>query len=94
LGRHLQAELDAWTGYPPAWKPAVGDMLIGFIDSYEVVCPPTVYTDLNALFCKPFKAATLTRPSRRPKPNKYAIRGNKHDRTRLDERELLILFHC
>ena len=26
----------------------------------SLVCPPTVYADLNALFCKPFKASTLT----------------------------------
>jgi hypothetical protein len=34
--RDLQAELDAWTGYAPAWKPKVGDTLVGFIDSYDV----------------------------------------------------------
>jgi hypothetical protein len=34
--RDLKHELDTWTGYPPAWKPKAGDVLVGFIDGYDI----------------------------------------------------------
>jgi hypothetical protein len=34
--RDLKQELDTWTGYPPAWKPKLGDALVGFIDGYDI----------------------------------------------------------
>jgi hypothetical protein len=34
--RDLQGELEGWTGYPPAWKPTPGAVLVGFIDGYDV----------------------------------------------------------
>lgn len=34
--RDLKRELDTWTGWPPAWKPKPGEVLVGFIESYDV----------------------------------------------------------
>jgi hypothetical protein len=34
--RNLQAELNTWTGYPPAWRPKPGDVLVGFIEAYDI----------------------------------------------------------
>jgi hypothetical protein len=34
--RDLHRELDTWDGYPPAWRPKPGDILVGFIDSFDI----------------------------------------------------------
>lgn len=34
--RDLKRELDTWTGYPPAWRPKVGDVLVAVIDGYDI----------------------------------------------------------
>jgi hypothetical protein len=34
--RDLKRELDTWTGYPPAWKPKPGEVLVAFIDGYDI----------------------------------------------------------
>jgi hypothetical protein len=38
--RDLQGELESWVGWPPAWKPRVNEVLIGFIESYDVGFTP------------------------------------------------------
>ena len=34
--RNLQKELEVWGGYPEAWRPKPGEILVGFIESYDV----------------------------------------------------------
>jgi hypothetical protein len=34
--RNLYDELESWEGYPPAWRPKPGEILVGFIESYDV----------------------------------------------------------
>jgi hypothetical protein len=34
--RDVKRELDTWTGWPAPWKPKDGDILVGFVDSYDV----------------------------------------------------------
>jgi predicted nuclease of predicted toxin-antitoxin system len=34
--RNLQQELDDWDGYPDAWRPQPGEVLVSFVDSYDV----------------------------------------------------------
>jgi hypothetical protein len=36
LLRNLQKELETWDGYPEAWRPKPGEILVGFIESYDV----------------------------------------------------------
>src|SRR5262249_19085667 len=33
--RDLHRELDTWEGYPPAWRPKPGDILVGYVISYD-----------------------------------------------------------
>jgi hypothetical protein len=33
--RDLQQELDGWDGYPEAWRPKPGEVLVGFVDCYD-----------------------------------------------------------
>jgi hypothetical protein len=34
--RNLQGELENWNGYPPAWIPKPEDILVGFLESYDI----------------------------------------------------------
>jgi hypothetical protein len=34
--RNLFDELESWQGWPEAWRPQPGDILVGFIDGYDV----------------------------------------------------------
>lgn len=34
--RNLRDELETWDGWPPAWRPQEGDVLVGRIDAYDV----------------------------------------------------------
>jgi hypothetical protein len=34
--RNLFDELEDWQGWPEAWRPKPGEILVGFIDSYDV----------------------------------------------------------
>jgi hypothetical protein len=34
--RNLYDELASWEGYPPAWRPKPGEILVGFIEDYDV----------------------------------------------------------
>jgi hypothetical protein len=38
--RDLHQELDQWTGYPPAWRPTTGDILVGIVEGYDVGFTP------------------------------------------------------
>jgi hypothetical protein len=33
--RNLHKELETWDGYPEAWRPKPGEILVGFIESYD-----------------------------------------------------------
>jgi hypothetical protein len=34
--KNLRDELDNWNGWPEAWRPEPGDILVGRIDAYDV----------------------------------------------------------
>jgi hypothetical protein len=36
MTRNLHDELESWNGWPEAWRPDPGDILIGKIDAYDV----------------------------------------------------------
>jgi len=35
MNRDLNQELKNWDGWPDAWKPAAGDVLVGTVESYD-----------------------------------------------------------
>jgi hypothetical protein len=34
--KNLRSELETWNGWPEAWRPEPGDILVGIIDGYDV----------------------------------------------------------
>ena len=34
--RNLHDELSGWDGWPKAWRSKPGDILVGFVDSYDI----------------------------------------------------------
>ena len=38
--RDLQTELESWDGYPPVWRPAPGEVLVGTIEAYDKAHSP------------------------------------------------------
>jgi len=45
--RNLQKELETWDGYPEAWRPKPGEILVGFIDGYDT--GHTAYGDVRTV---------------------------------------------
>jgi len=40
MNRDLNQELKNWDGWPDAWKPTAGDVLVGTVESYDTGFTP------------------------------------------------------